>query len=222
MGGEIIADTAIVTNALSGKIRAKTIEITTLGSHIIMEASQLIKIDKVKGEENKFIFESSIDSGFNDNKEDNEKYLGKLKDELHVSMQAFKAATIKIKKNVEPCAKIKALIIKKKNENSKISDDLMKKFKICKVMKINYKNLKEEVEYKKSQFIKQEQSLSTNVTSVRDAKIVLKESLHGYNYIKYKLDKPKVDIEFRTKDNMRRKTFQLIQDDDGVSKIVNM
>ena len=89
-------------------------------------------------------------------------------------------------------------------------------------MKINYKNLKEEVEYKKSQFIKQEQSLSTNATSVRDAKIVLKESLHGYNYIKYKLDKPKVDIEFRTKDNMRRKTFQLIQDDDGVSKIVNM
>ena len=37
-GGEIIADTAIISNAMSGKIRAKTIEIDILGSYVTMEA----------------------------------------------------------------------------------------------------------------------------------------------------------------------------------------
>jgi len=221
-GGEIIADTAIITNAMSGTIRAKTIEISVLGSHVIMEASQSIRIKRVKGEENKFIFESSVNNSFNENKKDNEKYLAKLKNKLSTSIKAFKEITAMIKKNLAPCEKIKAIIIKKKNENSQIPADIIKKFKICKLMKINYKKSKEKVNYEKSQYLKQEQISSTNILNIRDAKIILDEALHGYNYIKYKLDKPKVDIELRTEDSMRKKVFKLIEDEDGVSKIINI
>ena len=218
-GGEIIADVAIVKNAMSGKIRAKTIEIEILGSRVTMEASQEIQIQKVKGEENKFIFESSIDSGLNQKKNDNDEYLLQLKGEFDELKEAFKTATLKIKKNLEPCEKIKAFIVKKKKEGSEISLDIMKKFKICKMMRINYKKLKEEIEYKKSQYLEEEKSKSTDTNSIRDAKIILGQALHGYNYIQYKLDR--VNIELSTQENMKKKTFELIEDEDGILKIIN-
>ncbi|MDF1883022.1 DUF342 domain-containing protein [Sulfurimonas sp. SAG-AH-194-C21] len=221
-GGDIIADTAIIKNAMSGKIRAKTIDIEILGSHVIMEASEYIEIQTIKGEENKFIFESSVGSAFNTNKKDNTKYIKKLRAELNDLIRIFNESTLKLKKNLEPCAKITAYIIKKQKEGVKIPPDVVKKFKLCKVMKVNYQKIKEELAYKKKQYNEEQKNTSLNTKNIQDAQIVLGQVLRGYNYIQYKLDKPNIEIELRTNSDMKGKTFQLKEDDEGILRIVNI
>ncbi len=56
-GGEIVADVVHIGHASSGKIRAKKIYITNLGSNCHITASSLIDISVILGSDNKFIFE---------------------------------------------------------------------------------------------------------------------------------------------------------------------
>ncbi|MFT7003657.1 MAG: hypothetical protein ACJAWW_001009 [Sulfurimonas sp.] len=220
-GGEIIADTAIIKNAVRGKIRAKTIDIEMLGSHVIMEASEYIQIEKVKGEENKFIIDPLVDSGFDKNKEDNQNYLKKLKEELNQAQLALKTITIKLKKSLEPCEKIKATIIKNRAEEKEVSPVLIKNFKICKIMKARYKSLKEDVEYRENKIRTLQRKLSSHTFSVLNSKIVTNRPLKGFNHIVYKLNNPPVEIELRTNENMNKKIFKLTEDVDGILSIIN-
>lgn len=221
-GGEIIADTAIVNNAISGKIRAKTIKIEKLGSYVTMESSEFIQIEKVRGEENKFIIDSLFHSGFDDKKEDDETYLKKLEDELKSLQKVFKELTLKVKNNLDSCKKIKSVIIKNKNEGLEIPSTLIQKFKTCRVMQVHYKKLKEELEYKKGQYEKLDKRLSSSGPDIFDAKIIVNEPLRGFNNIIYKLNNPPREIELNTNESMRDKIFKLTEDEDGVLKIVNV
>ena len=220
-GGEIIADIAIVQNAMSGKITAKRIEIHTLGSHIIMHASQYIKIEKVRGEENRFIFESSAESGLDSNKVDSKNYLEKLEKELDDLKEILKISTAKLKKNLEQCKKIKASIIKNKMKGIQTSATLIKNFKVCKVMQIRYKKTKESFEYAKEQYIKEETNHSNNSTNILDAQITTNEALRGFNSIVYKLEKSDVKIELKTNESMKEKVFKVVENSDGVLEVVN-
>jgi len=221
-GGEIIADTAVVKNAVRGKIKARSIDIHRLGSHVIMEASDYIQIQKVSGEENKFIIDPSVSSGLDEKKEDDEVYLKNLEDELKLLIKKFKELADKVKKNMAQCEKIKATIIKNKKMSATIPSNLIKNFKTCKVMRIRYKNLKEDVEYKKGQYAKLKKKLSNAGTDILDVKITLNEPINGYNNIVYKLENPPREIELKTNESMIHKVFKLIEDEDGVLSIENV
>jgi len=220
-GGEIIADTAIIKNAIRGTIKAKTIEIELLGSHVIMEASEHINIQKAKGEENRFIINPSVDSGFNKEKNDDKAYFEKFRNELSTLIDAFKKTTLNMKKNLEPCEKIKNAIIKSKNQGIEVSSVLIEKFKMCKVMKVRYKKLKEDVTYKKSKFEELQKKQLDNSTNIFDIQITAEQPLKGYNYIVYKLENPEREITLSTNDSMNKKIFKLSEDDDGVVTIIN-
>ena len=221
-GGEIVADTVIVTNAISGKIRAKRVEIEILGSYVTIEASEYIKVQKVKGEENKFIIDTMFKGGFDKSREDDEVYLNKLEEEFNSLVKTFKNSTLKVKNNLEPCKKIKATIIRSKKEGVKISSRLIQQFKLCQVMNVRYKKLKEEVEYKKNQYAKLKKKMSGGGLSALDAKIVFNEPLIGFNKVLYRLSDPPVEIELNTDESMKKTTFKLIKDKEGVLKIVNI
>jgi hypothetical protein len=221
-GGEIVADTAIIKNAIRGTIKAKIIEIDTLGSHVVLKASQYIQVRRVKGEENSFIIDPLISSGFDDNKEEDATYLKKLEGELKLLFRTFKEMTLKIKTNLEPCEKIKVAIIKSKNQGITISTPLIQKFKLCQLLKVRYKKLKEDIEYKKSQHKKIKDKQLSSGTGILDAKIILSRPIKGYNHITYKLTKPSIEIKLNTDERMTKKIFKLIEDEDGVYKIVNV
>ncbi len=217
-GGEIIADIAIIDNAMSGKIRAKHIEIEILGSNVTIEASEHIQIQKVKGEENKFIIDPLFDSGLNNQQKDDEEYLNKLEDEIKLLSKAVKEIAVKIKNSLEPCKKIQAAIIKNKNAKLEIPPKLIKQFKQCKIMRVRYKKLKEELEHKQNQL----KNLDTDTVSILDTEIILNQPLKGFNHITYKLHHPDIDVELNTNESMNKKTFKLIKDEDEVLKIVNV
>lgn len=221
-GGEIIADIAIVKNAMRGKIRAKTIEIEMLGSHVIMEASKYIQIQRIRGEENRFILDTSVDSGFNVNKNDDQAYFKKIEDELKTLIKAFKDITLKVKNSLEPCEKIRATIIKSQNQGIEISPAIIQKFKQCKVLKVHYQKQKERIEHKKETYSKLKEKLINTGSNIFDAKIILSEALKGYNHIEYKLNNPEREIELNTNGTMNKKIFQLEEDEDGILKIVNL
>jgi hypothetical protein len=56
-GGEIVADTVHIGHASSGKVRARKVYITNLGSNCTINASMLIDITNILGTDNKFVFE---------------------------------------------------------------------------------------------------------------------------------------------------------------------
>ncbi len=220
-GGEIIADEAIVKHATRGKIRAKKITIESLGSHVTMEASQYIEIIKVRGEENIFILDSLVNSGFDESKSDDETYFKKIKDEFDELMREFKDSARKVKESLASCQKIKDLIIKNQNEKQDIPATLIKNFKICKVIRVRYKKLKEKLDYKQVQYDKVRDKIQQAYPNIFEAKIILGEPLKGFNHISYMLHNPDREIELRTNERMTKKGFELYEDDDGVLKIIN-
>ncbi|MFT5661708.1 MAG: hypothetical protein ACI9TV_002355 [Sulfurimonas sp.] len=222
-GGEIIADVAIVKNAVRGSIQAKIIEIEILGSHVTMEASEYIQIDIVKGEENRFIIDTTIKGAFdNNNKEENTAYLEKLQEELKPLLRILKETTAKVKKNLEPCEKIKAAIIKNKNLGVQIPATLVKNFKLCQIMKVHYKKLKEDFEYKKDQIEILKKKIFSSAVDILDTKIIVNQPIRGYNSIKYRLSNPPREINLKINESMHKKTFKLMEDEEGILKIVNI
>lgn len=222
-GGEIIADIAIVTNALRGIIRAKTIQIGSLGSHVTMEASESITIETLKGEENKFIIDTSMKSPFDENKDASadQEYLKKLKEEFKPLTAKLKETTAKLKKNLEPCEKIKALIIKNKKEGVELSATLLKNFKLCNLMRVHYKKLKDDYEYKKAQIEALKKKLSTAALTPLDVKITIDNPRRSYNTIVYRLNKPQREIELKMTESMMKNVFKLEEDEDGVLRVIN-
>ena len=221
-GGEITADIAIVKNAVRGTIKAKIIKIETLGSHVTMEASQEIQVQNTKGEENKFIIDATVDSGFNTNKTDGKAFLLKVEEELKAAIKMYKEITEKVKKSLDPCEKIKAAIIKSKNKGVEISPIIIQKFKQCKILRVHYKKHKERVEYKKEQYKKIKEEQMASGLDIFDAKITFTQALRGFNSITYKLNNPEREIELNTNDSMNKKMFKLVEDEDGILSIKNL
>ncbi len=221
-GGEIIADLAIINSAMSGKITAKKIEINALGSHVIMSASEYIKIERVKGEENKFLFESSAESGFDSDNKENKSYLEKLQNTLNDLKETLNESAAKLKKNLEQCKKIKTAIIKDKSEGAQISATLVKNFKLCKIMQARYKKAKEAFEYAKIKYEKEKSKQASNSSDAIDAQLTTNQPLRGFNHIAYRLNDSDIEIELNTNESMRGSVFKLVENRDGVLEIVNV
>lgn len=221
-GGVVVADRAIIEHAVRGKIRAKVIEIGSLGSNVIMEASKNIQVDIINGGENKFIIDTSITSAFDNIKKPDINYVQKLEGELKLLSNALKDITEKVKKNLEPCKKIQDAIVKKKKEGADIPDSLVKNFKICKVMMVRYKKLKEDFKYKKSQLEKVKNGQLESNLDIFDAKIVVKKPIEGFNTIVYRLANPNREIVLKTDKRMNKTTFKLREEYDGSLRIVNI
>jgi hypothetical protein len=221
-GGVVVADRAIIEHAVRGKIRAKVIEIGSLGSNVIMEASKNIQVDIINGGENKFIIDTSITGAFDDIKKPDMNYIEKLKNELKLLSNALKDITEKVKKNLEPCKKIQDAIVRKKKEGADIPDSLVKNFKICKVMMARYKKLKEDFTYKKNQLEKVKNGQLESNLDVFDAKIVVKRPIEGFNTIVYRLANPNREIVLKTDKRMNKTTFKLREEYDGSLRIVNI
>jgi hypothetical protein len=221
-GGVVVADRAIIEHAVRGKIRAKVIEIGSLGSNVVMEASKNIQVDIINGGENKFIIDPSITSAFDNIKKPDINYVQKLEGELKLLSNALKDITEKVKKNLEPCKKIQDAIVKKKKEGADIPDSLVKNFKICKVMMVRYKKLKEDFKYKKSQLEKVQNGQLESNLDIFDAKIVVKKPIEGFNTIVYRLANPNREIVLKTDKRMNKTTFKLREEYDGSLRIVNI
>jgi len=89
-------------------------------------------------------------------------------------------------------------------------------------MNVHYKKLREDVEFKKDQLDKLKTKLSSSSYSIMDSKLILGEPLSGFNHITYKLYKPERAIELNIDESMNKNIFQLIEDDDGILRIVNI
>lgn len=221
-GGEIIADIAIVKNAMGGKIRAKTIKISTLGAHVTMEASEFIRVESIRGEENKFIFDSSIKGAFDtSDKDEIQSHLKKLKEDFKNLSKKLKDSGEKLKANMEPCKKIKNAILKAQSQGLKLSATLVKNFQACKLMKVRYKKTREEVLYHKKEIEDFEVRIIDTTTNILNSHIEIGSLGHGFNHIIYKLENPKRDIKLNIHEDMKKKIFRLEENEEGILEIVN-
>jgi len=193
-----------------------------LGSYVTMQSCSYIRIGRAKGEENTFIIDPLLASSNDSSKEDDKLYLKTLEEELKVLIRTFKSETEKLKAKLEPCAKIQADIVKMKNSGMPISAAFIEQYKACKIMKVRYKTLKEEVEYKKSQYENVKAKVFSSDADPLDAVIETLRPLSGFNKIIYKLYNPEREIRLNTHDGMTKLKFKLVEDEEGALSIVNL
>lgn len=119
-GGEVLADIVHIGHASSGKIRAKKVYITNLGSHCNIVASSLIDISNVIGGDNRLIFEagatpteeqlyqeakvkeSSYAKAFNEKHDDLRKKLRLIEENKESAMKVKQAIDEDTKKGLKP------------------------------------------------------------------------------------------------------------------------
>lgn len=119
-GGEVEAEVVHVGHASSGKVRAKKIYITNLGSHCQIIASNLVDVSNVLGSDNRFIFEAgatateeklyeeakkkeaSYTKVFNEKHDDLKKKLKLIEDNKDSAMKVKQAIDEDTKKGLKP------------------------------------------------------------------------------------------------------------------------
>ena len=117
--------------------------------------------------------------------------------------------------------KIKNAIVKAQSQGITISAVLIKNFKSCKLMKVRYKKLREEVLYQKTKIQAIEEEIIKNMTNILDSKVEIGNIGRGFNHITYKLENPSRDIKLNIHEDMKKKIFQLEENEEGILEIVN-
>ena len=88
-------------------------------------------------------------------------------------------------------------------------------------MKVYYKKIKEDFEYKEAQIEKLKKKIFRTSIDSLDTEIMLKQSLRGYNSIQYILNNLQREITLKTNESMKRQVFKLIEDEEGILNIIN-
>ena len=211
-GGIIEADIIKITQAISGKIKAREIYIDILGSHITMIASELIEIQTLKGSENRFI----IDESSVENKEDIVNEIEEKIKQIEIKIRNYKdkynvnkRTILKNKPIIEEIKfKIKSLREEKKAVNPnyiqkvKKYNDFVKKTKL---IEEEIKKLKENIEILKDK-------LQSMQNGVFNAKVISKSGFNEFNRIEFHLIEPPMKITYDTKKSDEDITMFVLKD----------
>ena len=199
-GGVVEADNVLVSQAISGKIRAKEIKIKTLGSHLVLVASDLIEIDVLKGSENRLIIDESIVGNKQDVVMELEEKYKKLEIQLREYNNRYKENKNIISENRYLIDKLKQKV-KMNRENKIVVNPLfLQKIKRFNDFVKKTKNIEMQVKdiFKKLQIIKKE--LNKMQQGVFVAKIISHSGFPEYNRIEFRLIEPPIKLDYDTKD----------------------
>ncbi len=171
-GGEILADTVHIGHASSGKIRAKKIYITNLGSNCHITASSLIDISNVLGSDNRFVFEAGATPFemelFEDAKKKEASY-AKVFNEKHDDLR--KKLKL-IEDNKDSAMKVKQAIDEDTKKGLQPREAFVVKYSQFMKMLANAKSAKTEVDELKSSLESMRHELATFEDKLLDARLV--------------------------------------------------
>lgn len=215
-GGTIIAEVARVKSAIGGEISAKDIYIEELNSNASLRASNLIDIQKLKGNNNKFLIDPSSTKEFKDrNKEINSK-IKKLDIELKPFSKVLESRKKLITNSKPVVEEIKTKIVELKKRNINPPVTLMGKIKEYQKMVNEYNATLKKFKDKRHTIKSLKEDLENMQNQIFSAKVVNHGVWKEFNEIKFRLLSPPKELTYNTNNNeiIREITLKKISDEE--------
>ncbi|NOX16118.1 MAG: DUF342 domain-containing protein [Epsilonproteobacteria bacterium] len=214
-GGTVIAQSVRVKKAIGGDISAKDIYIEELNSNSSLKASNLIDIQKLKGNNNKFLIDPASTKEFKNRIKNINEKIKKIDIKLKPFLKILenKKRLIANSRPIVEDIKKKIIELKKRNINPPIT--LMGKIKEYQKMVNEYNAKLNNYKDKKHQIVVLREDLNNMQNQILSAKIVNHGIWKELNEIRFKLLAPPVELTYNTNNNeiIREITLKKIGDD---------
>ena len=194
--GEVEAEIVSISQALGGKVIAKEITIETLGSHVKLSASDLIRINKLQGGENTLIIDPLVSSALQETIVEGTKLIEEAKNSVKALEQELKELSLLIEQNEQAYLDIKKRLLHYKKNGVKMPSAFVKKYKQFQSYYVKLDSLKLEYKQKKENLELLQAKYHASQNNIFDARIINNDRWRNHNEIIFKLLDPPLEINF--------------------------
>ncbi len=209
--GEVIGDIVTISQALGGRVSAREITIETLGSHVKLNASHSITINKVQGGENTLTIDPLISQECQNDVADGSKLIKETQDSLKVLEAEVERHMTLIKKNEPAYIDIKKRLIHYKQSGVKMPSAFVKKYKQFHFYYERSDALKAELKDKKENLELLKAKYNSAQNDIFEARIINNDRWKNHNEIIFKLINPALEINFVPEHNSVMKILGLVE-----------
>jgi len=220
--GIVKANKVKISQAIGGEIYAKKVEINILGSHLKCYALEEIKINNLKGSENKLVISPPKILGEEVDINKLQKKLEEAKKNLQIKMSLYKKKIKIINENKDSIEAFKKMYLENKAKNLKTPHSIIKKLKEFNIFKQKTLDLKEEIQFLKEELEEINETINKYQNIVNLAKIISLTPWKPYNRIEFDLIEPPVKLTYDTKGDEGVCGFKLKDYGEETYKIVKI
>ncbi len=217
--GIVEGDIVGIAQALGGKISANEITIDLCASNVKATASRLIEIKKLQGSENTFTIDPILSKDINDDLQENEDQIKKLKIEVRNLKKEIELTQKIVNDNETSFKDIKKRLLHYKKNGVKMPQAFVNKYKQFQKVTENLK------EMKKNDLIKNDElKLQTTRTlsfqdNIFDSRIINRDRWIGHNELVFKLVNPPTVLKFHPKEGSQDRIFAIVEVEEGTFEI---
>lgn len=219
-GGKVIGDTVHVKQMIGGEIIAKTVKIDELMSNAKITASEILEVQELKGNNNKFIIDPSVTKEFNEMIASINLKIEKLEEELKAYPRQLSSKKEFIDKNKPMAEMVKEKIMELKRNGVEPPVTLFAKIKDFQEKVLDYNNFLQTFKDKKEELQEYRVELNKVQNKVFTAKIINHSAWKEFNEIRFKLISPPKDITYNPKEREIAREITLKDMGNGEHRVI--
>jgi hypothetical protein len=200
-GGTVKGKKVKVKQAIGGRVIAEEIEFDILGSHVEVYALKEIKINKIKGSENRLTISPLEVLGLNADVDKLEKQIEENKREINLKTKEYNRRKEIIVKNRHTVEKLMKTYRENKAKGVRTSPVVIKKIREFNELKEKTLELKDKIILLQKDLKELKETLENYQTAIFNAKIVSLSAWSAYNRIEFDMVEPPVKLKYDTKGN---------------------
>ena len=195
-GGYVQADVVKISQAVGGRIKAKKIIIKKLMSNSKLMASRLIEIKELKGSDNKFFIDPTVEKDFIKRRDEIKKEIEKLKNMLKILPQKGLQKQALIDKNRDTIESIKKKILEYEALKRRPPGSFLDKVEKFEKLKKSYEDVQKQIKESRELLAKKEKELIDLQKMILKARVVVHSPWTDFNEIIFKLITPPKNITY--------------------------
>lgn len=210
--GKVEGEIVRISEVMGGEVRAKEIYVDNVKSHAFLNASKLISINHITGDDNRFVVDPLAVAGEGDLISDLKNVIESTTKDitaLEKQFEKYKEESLSLSRTAQV---LTARIMQAKEQGKKPEIADMIRLKEFKAKNEEVKSLKEQITTKKEKIVKFQADLDKLQAAIFDAKIVNHSGWNGYNTVKFRLVNPDREIDYVPRGFERE--IYLVQDGD--------
>jgi hypothetical protein len=212
--GEVEGEIVSISQASGGKVIAKEITIETLGSHVKLTASDLIRINKLQGGENTLVIDPLVSSQLQETITEGAKLIKEAKHSVKALDRELKELSELIQKNEPAYVDIKKRLLHYKKSGVKMPNAFVKKYKQFQEYYVRRDSLNLEFKQKEEQLELLQAKYHSSQNNIFEARIINNDRWRNHNEIIFKLVDPVLEINFIPQHNSIIKALGLKEEDE--------
>lgn len=219
-GGRVIGENVRIKQMIGGEVIGKNVKIENLLSNAKITASEIIEIQDLKGNNNKFIIDPSVTKEFNEMIASINRKIEKLEEELKAYPRQLSAKKEFIEKNKPMAEMVKEKIMELKRNGVEPPVTLFAKIKDFQEKVLDYNTFLQTFKDKKEELQEYREDLNKVQNKVFSAKIINHSAWKEFNEVRFRLISPPKDVTYNPKEREIAREITLKDMGNGEQKII--